>query len=581
VIVLAVLVVGALAFQEREHAPTVLRAGHWLEVRGRLEGERFVASRAELVAPERYELLIGTVPGDSVESDRFRLLGQPVHVSPRTDWEDGLSLGRIAGRRIEVEGRWRGPGKLSAREVSIRGPGRERLGGRVDVVRPVEGGLEVELMRYTVFLPGDLVVECEEDPLTIALAEPREVTAYEGSAGEDLYAEDDLFGEGIALGPFRLEGQLEWKSTLERELDLDETDDEDRDDHVASARARVLWDAGAGWNAVLEGKFRRRWRSDDEDGRSTLDDAELGEAYLAWHDALGVEGLELTAGRQDFDEHREWIYDQDLDAVKLALRRPGFELELSGSTTLADGDRRDEESTNLMAYLSNGSRDRHLAAWSVYRDIDVPGEHERNLHLGARALGEWLPETRLWVDSAVLVGERTEDVRAFGYDIGATWSPDFAEPVSLTLGYAFGSGDADPTSGDDGNFRQTGFQDNNGRFAGVTSFRYYGELVDPELSNLGVVTVGLGARLAERTSIDVVYHDYLQDEAAPLLVDSDLDAVPSGLDADLGRELDVVLGWRELSDWDLEIVAAFFEPGDAFPGMDDAFLFEVQLRYRF
>ena len=50
------------------------------------------------------------------------------------------------------------------------------------------------------------------------------------------------------------------------------------------------------------------------------------------------------------------------------------------------------------------------------------------------------------------------------------------------MGWAWGSGDQEPQSGNNGTFRQTGFQDNNDKWSGVTSFRYYGELVDPELS---------------------------------------------------------------------------------------------------
>ena len=155
----------------------------------------------------------------------------------------------------------------------------------------------------------------------------------------------------------------------------------------------------------------------------------------------------------------------------------------------------------------------------------------------------------------------------------------------FTLGYALGTGD-DSTGGNDGTFRQTGLQDNTGRFGGVTSFQYYGELINPELSNLGILTLGVGAVLTTKTSLDLVYHTYTQDVIQNQLsfapVESNLRrATLNGTDADIGSELDVIFGYRRFASWDLELVGAWFQAGDAWTVGDDAFMAKVQLRYRF
>ena len=49
---------------------------------------------------------------------------------------------------------------------------------------------------------------------------------------------------------------------------------------------------------------------------------------------------------------------------------------------------------------------------------------------------------------------------------------------------------------------------------GVTCFKYYGELLDPELSNLAVATLGLGLRPTEWSSIDLVAYHYRQATAS-------------------------------------------------------------------
>ena len=58
----------------------------------------------------------------------------------------------------------------------------------------------------------------------------------------------------------------------------------------------------------------------------------------------------------------------------------------------------------------------------------------------------------------------------------AGWRP------SLTMGFALGSGDSNGADSELRTYRQTGLEDNNDVFSGVTSFRYYGEVLAPETS---------------------------------------------------------------------------------------------------
>ena len=115
----------------------------------------------------------------------------------------------------------------------------------------------------------------------------------------------------------------------------------------------------------------------------------------------------------------------------------------------------------------------------------------------------------------------------------------------------------------------------------MTSFRYYGELVEPELANLNIVTLGVGCRLAERTSLDLVWHGYWQDVALNSLGNSNLDRRPAGLDPEIGYELDLIFGSREWQSWDLELIGGWFQPGAAFDTNEDAYVAKIQLRYRF
>jgi len=580
--------------------PDVLRVGHVTEFRGNLDPQgRFVAEKAELQAASSDDVLIGTVPADQTDPAEFTLLGQWVVTDVETQWQ-GLARGSLAGQRIKVEGRWKGPRKFVAKDIATRGAGRDRIGGRVDELSKVEGGWEARVMIFTVLIKDDTPVEHELPVEAYELTQARTTGAL-GEESTRFRSEEDQFGKGILLGRnFLLSGQLEWKRSGEDEFDLDESRQGDRTDNEINARVRLAWDSGAHLSGMAELRYNVLLR--DEDGKTFVTDRNglLGETFLRWQQFFGGTHFDAILGRQDFDDAREWLYDQNLDGLRVAWERPAWHLELAAATTLTDGSERDTHADNWSLYLDNNDRKKHLALWALYRDISEyqldsnTRVAEQNLHVGARAIGEFLPQNESWIDVAVLSGSRDEDVSGsmssrdilgWGYDIGTTWSPPFLDPLYFTLGYALGTGD-DSTSGTDGTFRQTGLQDNTAKFGGVTSFQYYGELFDPELSNLGIFTAGVGARLVKKVSLDVVYHTYTQDVAKNQLsfgpVESSLRrATLTGTDADIGSEFDLIFGYRRFSNWDLEIVGAWFQAGDAWQVGDDAFLTKIQLRYRF
>jgi hypothetical protein len=589
--------------QESEvSGPDVLRVGQVVEVRGELADDgRFIAQNLELKMPASDEVLLGTVPVASVIGTTFLLLGQLVEWDEETEWK-GLERGKLADQRVKVGGSWKGPRKFRAKSIEVRNPGRDRIGARIDALTPTADGFEARVMIFTVVIAKDARVEHAKPVADYPLASARQIGA---SASTETIErdEDDTFGKGYALSDtLRLMGQLETKIANETDYDLNEAQEEDRTDYNVAARLRMTWSPSEKLAGMVEMRYTHQYRRDDDNG---VNDSEvnhsgsLGETWLQWRDVMDNPGFDVTVGRQDFDDPREWIFDQNLDALRLSWIRPDWRLDVAGATIISGGGERDEESTNAIAYLSNNDFDEHLAVWTVWRDIDqfngdngtVPDES--SWHVGARAFGEFVPQNVLWADFALLSADRPlfdgtgtatgvdESVTAYGYDLGTTWSPPFAAPLYFSLGYALGQG-----KDDDSTFRQTGWEDNTHRFGGVTSFQYYGELFNPELSNLGIMTLGVGTRLGDKTSLDLVYHTYTQDEASaefsPLPSRSaDLKRQPNGVDADLGWELDLVFGYRKYKNWDLEIVGAHFEPGDGFDQDDPAQLLKFQLRYRF
>ncbi|MFQ5548278.1 MAG: alginate export family protein [Woeseia sp.] len=566
------LLAHATCLAQSQSSVDVLTEGHWLEVRGSYQSDgSFLAQRVDLVQPSRYESLIGTI--SRVQQGRhFTLLGQRVEVQEKTDF-GRVDRNALQGMRVKVEGYYRSEERFSARKISPRGEGRERITGRIDDTRRTGRGIEASIMGYRVLIPGELPVRHELRLSGYALGETRVQAIVDRNRDED-----DLFGKGVwVTDKLLLAGQVTARGIMENDFDLDAADPADRNDLEGYFRARAVFQPTSSFFAVAELFHRQLIRDDDVDGSLTTGDTRPGETYLYWIDPFGI-GLDFQIGRADFDDEREWLYDQNLDTLRAIWTGNNIRAELSYSETLANGNLVDEAAANSMLYISNNDDDRHLAGYVIHRDFDLPVPVQRT-HYGLRAFGEWLPHQESWVEIAYMDGSIGQiDNRGWAFDIGSTWQ--IHDRFALTLGYAMGQGD-DPQSTEDNTFRQSGLQDNNAKFAGVTSFRYYGELVDPELANLEILTAGLGWLPRKGISLDLVGHSYKQNELSLFWVDSDIDGQPNGIDPDLGLEVDLVLGWRTGRQLDLEVVAAWFSPGDAFNAADDAYLGKLQFRYRF
>jgi len=562
-----------------------LTVGHWVSVKGELDGRgEFVASAVEVLDPADEEVLIGMVEKVERSEARFRLLGRPVYVSEKTEWRK-LDWTTLAGARVKVEGHHRGPQRFSSRAISTRGAGRDQLVGRLDHLERTAKGLTGAVMDFLIRVPGTVAVESEKPLDQYSLAAPR----AEREVLVRVRDEDDFIpgtyelAENLYLG-----ARLELGGAYEQDRDLDE--ESEQDDTIGEVRLRgeMTWRPTERFFGLLGVTLGALYEDEETDGSRFEQTARVPELFGYWYD-VGVEGLDFQIGRQDFDERREWLWDENLDAVRVWYRHPAFRVEVSASTVFWDSSERNEESSNFIAYVTNNNPDKVVGAYVVDRRgtyVYDPRDGDRAtdnypIHFGARAFGEWIPGTDSWLEISSLRGYREfSDLDGFGFDVGSTIKPAAIEPYYVNVGFAFGSGDDDPFDGVDETFRQTGFQDNNDKLGGVTSFRYYGELLDPELSNLEIWTLGAGRRFGRALSLDLLFHDYRQDVAADRLIETALRKAPNGLSADLGWEVDLVLGVRFWKGWDFEAIVSRFEPGAAFDDPDPSWLVTGRLRMR-
>ncbi len=378
----------------------------------------------------------------------------------------------------------------------------------------------------------------------------------------------------------------------ERNYDLNRSTHDGQIAAEPEAGLSLLYDPGHWLRAFVEIELSRRdFLENDQNKAKKGWEFQIKEAYF---DLSGLENsFTFRIGRQKFKDKMEWLYDEELDGVRLFLSKGPLDFQLSASRrNLVDGDLLNPDKRNIIDnYFAlaryNVSKKTTIDSYVLYRDEhsfrgNVP---EDLLFIGMQSVGEIGSMFDYWLNAAYVTGDRAgRKISGYGFDAGVIWTPGHPIRPSVTLGIAHGSGDADPNSGKDKNFRQTGLHDNNFKFNGVTRFKYLGEVTEPEVSNMTILTAGVGIRPSERSSLDLVYHYYQQVELARRLRDTNIDKRPnrSGMSKDLGHEFDVIFGFREIENVNIEAVFGVFFPGAAFsPGADNAYFGTFKVSFGF
>jgi hypothetical protein len=301
------------------------------------------------------------------------------------------------------------------------------------------------------------------------------------------------------------------------------------------------------------------------------------------------EDLGLRIGRQRFKDGRAWWFDEKIDAVRAEWRRGKWFVAAAAAREkmYADDLVHDDTDEKVEFYILNGGfakekRDQASLFLIKKKDLET-SRHEDPVFIGFQRIGEIGSDVRYWVNAAAVRGHaRGRKLRAYGVDSGFSIRFDGDWRPFVSIGLAYGSGDDRLSDGEDGNFRQTGLQDNEGRTFGITSYNYYGEVVDLDLSNLWIGTLGIGIKPDKNTSAELVYHHYRQVDRDDDLFKSDLEVDPNGDHKHLGQEIDFIFAHRPNDKVKLSLTLGAFLPGDAFDNdADPALLAKLKFAYRF
>ncbi|MBP6763529.1 MAG: hypothetical protein KA141_00955 [Rubrivivax sp.] len=445
----------------------------------------------------------------------------------------------------------------------------------------------------------------------LSQAQAPEASATDAVNGTPRRVDDRRPGQPYRLWlgatPVDLTGSWEYSDEARRNFDLDARRSRDRRvrEHEVKfeARAGLAPDLTAFVQAVALHETRT---TQGTAGRQRTHEWQRGEMWLQW-DRIGGTPWSLQVGRVPLLERRSLWWDDDLDALRVRYAAGAWRLDTGLGRAVARVSSAESgippEQRGVWRQWGQGGwtwaqRQQIEAFWlivvdrsgtppvgsSVAANADPDSSDPRGLWWGLRASGEWRglaanPATRLsyWADAVQLRGRETltafsnntagasntRRLRSWALDTGATLTWGAAWRPSLTLAYARGSGGEDSATRD-ANFRQTGLHENKARLAGVKRLRRYGELLQPDLSNLAITTLGSGIRFLGNSSAELVLHQYRQVVPASTGSAARLSADPLGQQRRLGRELDLVIALREWSWLELTLRWSRFEPGPAY-----------------
>lgn len=299
----------------------------------------------------------------------------------------------------------------------------------------------------------------------------------------------------------------------------------------------------------------------------------------------------LRAGRQGLDDPMEAIMDENLDGLRINyLSQTGFaEFELSYTREdwfEASTFDREDDITNTMASIQFSSNKNSVWMPYVLQQSEEPFNGSRAVDstwIGLQGVIEPKDSAwRYWLHGSMLDGEessarRSTELGGYAIDLGINWT------ANLPLKPVFTFAAAHATGGDNADrFRQSGLQSNDFALNGKNSFRYLGEVMDPELTNIRILTLGLGLDLAKHWSADIALHTYQQVETEDRLRGSDIEYAPMGVNDDLGTGADLVVAYEPGKQLEIKGTVGVFQPGDAFDAdRDDASLALLELEYTF
>ena len=268
--------------------------------------------------------------------------------------------------------------------------------------------------------------------------------------------------------------------------------------------------------------------------------------YSQWTTKIGRQYLNY--GRGFLISSREWEYKFDcwrniLDFFPWTIDLFYSRLVESDEVAMGGGVAKAADDEDLFGLNLNYQADDWTLEGYVFGKRDQFGEDygdekQAPVAVGIRFDASPAEAFDVWGEFAYEMGKyqtttmaEEENIRAFGFDLGAVYVFDVAWQPALALAYTYGSGDKseDATNPDEKMFDP------------LFNYNYYGYAYSPKLSNIGILNAQLSVLPSEATTFVIDFYYYSQvKERMMAMGNPDMDnggvsAMTNGEDKEIGR----------------------------------------------
>lgn len=369
----------------------------------------------------------------------------------------------------------------------------------------------------------------------------------------------------------QLRSRLSFETEFLRNRQLAARDIRTKTEITPEARLAGRWQFDRRWG--IAGELELEDATERETGRNTNHDTVLKVKQLYGEAQLQEYGARLRLGRVSRTDDRGWFFDTEFDGVEGTLEQGPWQVVAFYARVgqwdrdlLSSRERRSDGTDYLAALGTYRLSDTHqLLLKALHQNNDRTDQ--RLTHVAAGSQNMPKKGMQHWAMVSLVSGhEGGRSVLGEAIDLGATWFLDEQSEWAprATLGYAWGSGD--DGNGKDNAHRQSGLQNNKAKLGNIMDFEVYGVALDPQLSNLHVLTAGVGFAPMEKSTMDLVFHHYRQDKVGALGSDRS-NLRPRGDQLNkraLGNGIDIVWGWRPTKQWRVEVAGGVFMPSSRF-----------------
>ena len=296
-------------------------------------------------------------------------------------------------------------------------------------------------------------------------------------------------------------------------------------------------------------------------------------------------------GRKYLKDDRGWYYKTSLDTLAIFNKHDLLLYELYLGTRL---------NKNTMAYDPNEIQTNLKGAkflfghisYEFFKKNTVEGfyiyEDNKNAQkklgwTGLRLQGELLrPNLNIfsyWIDVASMRGKyQSKNTRGLGYDIGGKYYfTHYYAGIAASLAYGSGGGSR---------YLQPSFTNNRSNYLSKdVSYRYYGEFLQPELSNMLITTLDFLYHFdndTNKTAI-IALHNYKQDKSSTSQYNATNKTVnPNGKSTNIGNEIDVIIHYDLFANSYWRFSFGYFLGGSAYnkkTGKKDGYNAQIYYRY--